>query len=51
MFQTYSILTAQIEQNKAAGVKMNTTILDIRDVDVSDAFFKLVILGFCGKKT
>lgn len=33
--RTYSILTAQIEQNKAAGIKLNTKILDIRDVDLA----------------
>lgn len=32
--RTYSILTAQIEQNRAAGLKSNTKILDIRDVDL-----------------
>lgn len=32
--RTYSILSAQIEQNRAAGLKLDTKILDIRDVDL-----------------
>ena len=39
----YSVLAAQIEQNKAAGIKVDTKILDIRGLHVCLLVIFLVI--------
>ena len=52
---TYSVLAAQIEQNKAAGIKVETRILDIRDVDLALAKIMeqgpVLILTFSAQQT
>lgn len=53
--RTYSVLAAQIEQNKAAGIKVDTKILDIRDVDLALAKIMeqgpVLILTFSAQQT
>ncbi|XP_046864317.1 LOW QUALITY PROTEIN: mitochondrial import inner membrane translocase subunit TIM44-like [Xenia sp. Carnegie-2017] len=53
--RTYSILAAQIEQNKAAGIKVDTKILDIREVDLALAKIMeqgpVLILTFSAQQT
>ncbi|XP_028407109.1 mitochondrial import inner membrane translocase subunit TIM44-like [Dendronephthya gigantea] len=53
--RTYSVLAAQIEQNKVAGIKVDTKILDIRDVDLALAKIMeqgpVLILTFSAQQT